>query len=89
MSTQAQAERKGFMEMCPMMGAFRGSGLRGGKRALAFLPVIPGFLLVLGGVLILTEPLVLVWLAAGGAILFGTLISLSPIFVRKMIARRR
>jgi hypothetical protein len=74
----------GVMEMCPMATMCQGMA---GKGGLGCRLMIPGFLLVLGGVLILLEPRVLVWLMAGTSILIGVVLFVFAILVRKMMAR--
>ena len=49
--------------------------------------VIPGLLLVLGGVLILIDPRFLVWLLAGTSIVMGAMMLFGAMFMRKMSAR--
>lgn len=72
------------MEMCPMASMCRGMAE---KPRLGFLLLIPGLLLVLGGVLIFIEPRALVWLLAGTSIFIGLVMLFSAIFVRRMSAR--
>ena len=77
---------KGVMEMCGlMMTKFMGGS---GASRFGHPLMIPGLLLILGGVLIFAAPMVLVWLIAGGAIVIGLLIILAPILIRNAIARR-
>lgn len=54
------------------------------KPRLGFLLLIPGLLLVLGGVLIFIEPKALVWLLAGTSIFIGLVMLFFAMFVRKM-----
>lgn len=54
--------------MCPMAAMFRGMMA---KSRVAFILMIPGAALIVGGVLMLVEPRVLVWLMAGTSILLG------------------
>jgi hypothetical protein len=49
--------------------------------------LIPGLLLVLGGVLIFIEPRILVWLMASASILIGVVMLFFAMFIRKMSAR--
>lgn len=72
------------MEMCPMASMCRGMAE---KPRLGFLMLIPGLLLVLGGVLIFIEPRALVWLLAGTSIFIGLVMLFFAMFVRKMSAR--
>ncbi|HSF04410.1 MAG TPA: hypothetical protein VLG10_01335 [Methylomirabilota bacterium] len=74
----------GAMEMCPMASMCRGMAE---KPRFGFLLLIPGLLLVLGGVLIFIEPRVLVWLLAGTSILIGVVMLFLAIFLRKMSVR--
>ena len=61
-------------DFCPMSAMFRKTS---GKRAFGLLTMIPGLLLVLGGVAIILEPQILVWLMAGVSILIGIALSVS------------
>ena len=72
------------MEMCPMASMCRALA---GKPRLGFLLLIPGLLLVLGGVLIFIEPGALVWLLAGTSIFIGLAMLFLAMFIRKMSAR--
>ena len=72
------------MEMCPMGSMCKGMMEKPGS---GFLLMIPGLLLVLGGVLILIEPRVLFWLAAVVLILIGLGVLFFAGFIRKMSAR--
>ncbi|HSC27290.1 MAG TPA: hypothetical protein VLD67_08450 [Vicinamibacterales bacterium] len=72
------------MEMCPMASMCSGMAA---KRGLGSLLLIPGLLLVLGGVLIVIEPRALVWLLAGASIFIGVVLLFFAIFIRKMSAR--
>lgn len=47
---------------------------------------LQGLLLVLGGVAIILEPQILVWLVAGTSILFGLLLLVAARFIRKFTA---
>jgi len=57
------------------------------KPRFGFLMVIPGLLLVLGGVLILIDPRFLVWRLAGTSIVMGAMMLFGAMFMRKMSAR--
>lgn len=57
----------GNMELCPMASMCKGMAEKPG---VALLLIIPGFLLVVG-VLIVIEPRILVWLLAGSLIAIG------------------
>lgn len=72
------------MEMCPMASMCKGMADRPGVGVLL---LIPGLLLVLGGVLIFIEPRVLVWLMGSASILIGLVMLFFAIFMRKMSAR--
>jgi len=50
--------------------------------------MLPGFLLILLGVLIVVEPRILVWFIAAVAILFGIMMLMMAGFIRKMGAER-
>lgn len=73
------------MDMCPMTAICRGmaGGSGPGSRA-GFLLLLPGLLLILGGVLILVEPRVLVWLIGGTSILIGIIVLLFASFILKI-----
>ena len=70
-------------QMCPMGAMCKGMM---GKPGSGFLLLIPGLLLVLGGVLILVEPKVLYWLMGGTSILIGIIVFFFANFIRKMSA---
>jgi hypothetical protein len=72
------------MEMCPMASMCKGMAEKPG---FGFLLLIPGLLLVLGGVLIFIEPRILVWLMASASILIGVVMLFFAMFMRKMSAR--
>lgn len=69
------------MEMCPMASMCKGMAE---KPRFGFLLVIPGLLVVLGGVLIFIEPRVLVWLVGSASILIGLVMLFFAVFIRKM-----
>lgn len=71
----------GVMEMCPMASMCKGMM---GKPGSEFLPMIPGVLLIIGGLLILLEPRVLAWLMANASILIGILLLILANFLRKV-----
>lgn len=66
--------------MCPMAGLFTGMMA---KTRLARWLMLPGAVLVVGGVAMLIEPRILVWLMAGTSILLG----LGIVFIANVIAR--
>ncbi len=72
------------MELCPMATMCKGMIE---KPMSGFFLLIPGALLVLGGVLILLEPRLLVWLMGSTSILIGILLLLFANFLRKISAR--
>ena len=72
------------MEMCPMGSMCKGMMEKPGS---GFFLMIPGLLLVLGGVLIFIEPRVLLWLVGGALILIGLAVLFFAGFIRKMSAR--
>lgn len=74
----------GAMEMCPMASVCSGMAA---KPKFGFLLLIPGLLLVLGGVLIFIEPRVMVWLLAGASIFIGVVMVFFAMFIRRMMAR--
>lgn len=69
--------------MCPMASMCKGMEEKPG---VGFLLMIPGLLLVLGGVLILIEPRVLIWLMGGTSILIGIIMLFFASFMRRMSA---
>jgi len=71
------------MESCPMSAMFKKAS---GKRGFGLLAMIPGLLLVLGGVAIIFEPQILVWLMAGASILIGIALLAAASFFRKLAA---
>ena len=72
------------MELCPMASMCKGMAEKPG---VAPLLMIPGFLLVVGGVLIVIEPRILVWLMAGSLIAIGLATICFAILMRRMKAR--
>lgn len=68
------------MDMCPMAPMCKGLAEKSG---VGFLLMIPGFLLVLVGVLIIFEPKILVWLVASVSILIGIMMIFFANFIRK------
>jgi hypothetical protein len=74
------------MESCPISTMFKKTT---GKRGFGLLAMIPGMLLVLGGVAIILEPQILVWLMAGAAILVGIALLAAATFFRKLAADLR
>jgi len=54
------------------------------NRAFGWLLMLPGILLIGTGVLIVFEPVVLTWLAAGGAIFLGVMLFVMAGFLRTM-----
>lgn len=84
MDQERKTQGRGTMEMCPMASMCKGMAEKPG---VGFLLLIPGLLLVLGGVLIFIEPRVLVWLMAGASILIGIVMLFFAVFIRRMSAR--
>jgi len=80
------SEGENPMESCPMSAIFKKTS---GKRGFGLLAMIPGLLLVLGGVAIILEPQILVWLMAGAAILVGIALLTAANFFRKLAADLR
>jgi hypothetical protein len=80
---RGETEEESPMESCPMSAMFKKTS---GKRGLGLLAMIPGLLLVLGGVAIILEPQILVWLVAGTSILFGLLLVVAANFLRRITA---
>lgn len=77
------SEGENPMESCPMSAMFKKTS---GKRGFGLLAMIPGLLLVLGGVAIIFEPQILVWLVAGASILIGIALLAAASFFRKFVA---
>jgi hypothetical protein len=71
-------------EMCPMGSMCKGMMEKPGS---GFLLMIPGILLVLGGVLILVEPRILFWLVGIVLILVGLAVLFFAGFMRRLSAR--
>ena len=71
----------GWMAQCPMAEMCQ-SMLKHSRMGLVLL--IPGLLFVLGGILILLEPTVLVWLMGGTSILLGLVMLTLASFLRKL-----
>lgn len=69
------------MDMCPMASMCKGMAQKPGSK---FLLMMPGFLLVLLGVLIIFEPKILVWLIAGVSIMMGVMMIFFANIMRKM-----
>jgi hypothetical protein len=84
MDQERKTQGMGTMEMCPMASMCKGMAEKPG---FGFLLLIPGLLLVLGGVWILIEPRVLVWLLGSASIFIGVVMLFFAIFMRKMSAR--
>lgn len=70
-------------ESCPMASICKGMMKRKG---FGYLLMVPGAVLILGGILILIEPRILFWLVAGALILSGTIMLFFANFIRKMAA---
>lgn len=81
MDQETKTEGKGNTEICPMASMCKGMAE---KPRFGFLLMIPGFLFVLGGMLIFIEPRVLVWLVGTASILIGLVMLFFSIFIRKM-----
>ena len=62
------SEGENPMESCPMSAMFKKAS---GKRGFVLLAMIPGLLFVLGGLAIILQPQILVWLMAAASILVG------------------
>ena len=69
------------MESCPMSAMFKKTS---GNRGFGLLAMIPGLLLVLGGVAIILEPQILVWLMAATSIVAGLMLLAGANFCRKL-----
>jgi hypothetical protein len=68
-------------EMCPMASMCKGMM---GKPGAGYLLMVPGAVLILGGIFILIEPRILFWLMAGISILMGIIMLVFANFIRKM-----
>ena len=73
-------------EVCPMATMCKGMMA---KRGFGILLLIPGTVLILGGVLILLNPNILFWLLAGTSIFLGVAMSGLAVFLYKMGGRFR
>ena len=71
------------MESCPMSAIFKRTA---GSRGFGLLAMIPGLLFVLGGLAIIFEPQILVWLMAAASILVGIGLLAGASFLRKLAA---
>jgi hypothetical protein len=74
------------MGSCPISAMFKKTS---GKRRFGLLATIPGLLLVLGGMVIILEPQVLVWLLAATSIVTGLMLLAAANFFRKLAADLR
>ncbi|HET9491110.1 MAG TPA: hypothetical protein VFR64_15320 [Methylomirabilota bacterium] len=84
MNQDQGTQRRSAMAMCPMASMCREMAEKPG---IGLLLLIPGLLLILGGVLIFLEPKFLVWLLAGTSILIGLVILFFALSIRKMVTR--
>ena len=80
MNQERKAKGMGNMEMCPMASMCKGMAEKPGTGILLMIPVA-------GGILILIEPRILVWLMAGASILIWFVMLFFSIFIRKMSIR--
>ena len=71
------------MESCPMSAMFKKAS---GRRGFGLLAMIPGLLFVLGGLAIILQPQILVWLMAAASILVGIGLLAGASFLRKLTA---
>jgi len=71
------------MESCPMSAMFKKAS---GRRGFGLLAMIPGLLFVLGGLAIILQPQILVWLIAAASILVGIGLLAAASFLRKLAA---
>ena len=76
-------EKENPMESCPMSAMFKRTA---GSRGFGLLAMIPGLLFVLGGLAIIIEPQILVWLMAAASILVGIGLLAGARFLRKFAA---
>ena len=81
---EKNTQARSVMQMCPMASMCKEMA---GEPGLRFLLLIPGLLLILGGVLIFLDPRFLVWLLAGTSILIGLLILFFAVAIRKVATR--
>jgi hypothetical protein len=74
------------MESCPMSATFKKAF---GKRGFGLLAMLPGLLLMLGGVAIILEPQILIWLMAAISIVACLMLLAAANFFRKVAADLR
>ncbi len=74
------------MALCPMAETCKGMVE---KPLAVLLLIILGFALIVVGVLIVVDPKILVWLAAGASMLMGVVVLMLAGFVRKVGERFR
>jgi hypothetical protein len=84
MDQDRKMQGMGTTDMCLMARMCKAMAERPG---FAFLLLIPGLLLILGGALIFIEPRVLVRFMASASIFIGIMMLFFAIFIRKMSAR--
>ena len=77
---------EGPMSMCPMATMLKDSAEKPASR---FLLMVPGLLLIVVGVLIVFEPMILVWLVAAASVLFGIMLLMMAQFLPRVGARFR
>lgn len=77
---------RGAMAMCPMAKMCAGITQ---KRPSGLLLMLPGFVLIVMGVLIAIEPQILVWLMAAACVLLGIMLLMMAGFIRKVGAQLR
>jgi hypothetical protein len=80
------SEGENPMESCPMSAMFKKTS---GKRGFGLLAMIPGLLLVFGGVAIILEPQILIWLMAATSVVAGLMLLAAANFFRKLAAEFR
>jgi len=76
-------EGENSTKSCPMSAMFKKTA---GHRGFGLLAMIPGLLFVLGGLAIIVEPTILVWLMAAASILVGIGLLTGASFLRKLAA---
>ncbi len=79
--TEGMMRGESMTDMCPMASMCKGMKSRPGG---GYLLMVPGAVLILGGILILIEPRILFWLMAGTSILIGVVLLVFANFIRKM-----
>ena len=72
------------MDGCPMATMCKGMARKPPSLGIMMLP---GLIIIVLGIAILLEPRILVWLVATVTILFGLILIIIPIWMRRMVAQ--